>query len=123
MIIGIGIDLVEIREMEKGLQEEGFQSRVFTATEMDAVERFRNKSEHLGGKFATKEAFMKAIGVGLKQGMIFTQVEVLNDELGKPYLHLHGEAEKRFRESGAQHTHVSISHSGGLAIAVVILER
>jgi len=123
MIIGIGIDMVEIREMDRGLQEKGFQSQVFTAAEMDAVERFRNKSEHLAGKFAAKEAFMKALGAGLRQGMIFTYVEVLNDDSGQPYLHLHGEAEQQFRESGAQHTHVSISHSGGLAIAVVILER
>ena len=122
MIFGIGIDIVEIRELDKGLQEPGFQTRVFTAAEVDAVERFRNKSEHLAGKFAAKEAFMKAIGAGLQQGMSFTHVEVLSDDSGKPYLNLNGEAEKRFRERGAQHIHVSISHSGGLAVAVVILE-
>jgi holo-[acyl-carrier protein] synthase len=69
-----------------------------------------------------KEAFMKAISAGIRQEVWFTQVEVLNDEAGKPYLNVSGEAGKRFNESGTKQIHISISHSGGLAVAVVILE-
>jgi len=122
MIQGIGIDIVEIKEIEESIQNDAFQQKVFTPAEINAVERYRNKAEHLAGKFAVKESFMKAIGAGLRQEVWFTQIEVLNDESGKPQVQVNGEAGKRLEELGAKQIHVSISHSGGLAVAVVILE-
>lgn len=122
MILGIGIDITEIKEIEESIQSEAFQRRVFLPAEIKSVERYKNKAEHLAGKFAAKEAFMKAIGAGIRQEVWFTQIEVLNDESGKPQVQVKGEAEKRLGESRAKQIHVSISHSGGLAVAVVILE-
>ena len=122
MILGIGIDITDIKEIEESIQSEAFQRRVFTPAEIKSVERYKNKAEHLAGKFAVKEAFMKAIGAGLRQEVWFTQIEVLNDVSGKPQVKVSGETEKRLGESGAKQIHVSISHSGGLAVAVVILE-
>ncbi len=83
---------------------------------------FKNKAEHLAGKFAAKEAFMKAIGAGIWQQVWFAQIEILNDEFGKPFIKVSGEAEKRLKESKSEKVHISISHSGGMAVAVVILE-
>lgn len=122
MILGIGIDITEIKEIEESIQTEAFQQKVFTSVEMQAVERYKNKAEHLAGKFAVKEAFMKSIGAGLRQEVWFTQIEVLNDESGKPQVQVKGEAGKRLEGIGASQMHVSISHSGGMAVAVVILE-
>ncbi len=122
MIIGIGIDIVDIHEIDESLQEEGFKERVFTAVEMDAIQRYRNQAEHFAGKFAAKEAFMKALGAGLGQNVAFTEIESLNDQAGKPYLNISGEAKKRFDNCDAKQIHVSISHSSGMAVAVVILE-
>ena len=122
MIVGIGIDIVDIHEMDESLQEERFKSRVFTTAEMDSVQRYRNQAEHLAGKFAAKEAFMKALGVGLGQNIAFTDIESLNDQTGKPYLKISGEARKRFDDCDAKQIHVSISHASGAAVAVVILE-
>jgi len=122
MIQGIGIDIVEIKEIEESIQNDAFQQKVFTPAEINAVERYRNKAEHLAGKFAVKESFMKAIGAGLRQEVWFTQIEVLNDESGKPQVQITGEAGKRLDENGAKNIHVSISHSAGVAVAVVILE-
>jgi len=122
MILGIGIDLTEIKKIEESIQSEAFVRRVFTTVEMQSVEQYRNKAEHLAGKFATKEAFMKAIGAGIRQEVWFTQIEVLNDELGKPQVQVRGEAGKRLGVLGAKQIHVSISHSGGMAVALVILE-
>lgn len=122
MIVGVGIDIVEIHEIEESLHEEGFPGRVFTGAEMDAVQRYRNQAEHLAGKFAAKEAFMKALGAGLQQGILFTEIEILNDNLGKPFIKAMGEAGKIFQGKNAGHIHVSISHSSGVAVAVVILE-
>ena len=123
MILGVGIDIVEIKEIDESIQSEAFTRKVFTSPEKQSVERYRNRAEHLAGKFAVKEAFMKAIGAGIRQEIWFTQIEVLNDESGKPQVQVKGEAEKRLEELGAERIHVSISHSGGMAVAVVILEN
>ena len=123
MILGVGIDIVEIKEIDESIQSEAFTRKVFTSPETQSVERYRNRAEHLAGKFAVKEAFMKAIGAGIRQEIWFTQIEVLNDESGKPQVQVKGEAEKRLEELGAERIHVSISHSGGMAVAVVILEN
>ena len=122
MILGIGIDITEIRKIEESLRSETFQQKVFTPGELKAVAGFKNKAEHLAGKFAAKEAFMKAIGAGISQQVWFAQIEVLNDEFGKPYINVSGEAEARLKQSKSEKIHVSISHSGGMADAVVILE-
>lgn len=123
MIIGIGIDLTEIKKIEESVRSETFQGKVFTPAELEAVQKYRNNAEHLAGKFAAKEAFMKALGAGIGQQVWFTQIDVLNDKAGKPYIEVNGEAAKRLAGSGAKNIHISISHSGGMAIAVVILER
>ena len=123
MIRGIGIDITEIKKIAKSLESEAFQRKVFTPAELKTCLDMKNSAECLAGKFAAKEAFMKALGTGIRQEVWFTQIEVLNEESGKPVIHVSGEAEKRFRESGATKIHVSISHSGGLAVAVAILEE
>jgi holo-[acyl-carrier protein] synthase len=122
MILGVGIDIVDIHEIEESLREEGFQRRVFTGAETDSVQRYRQQAEHLAGKFAVKEAFMKAIGAGLGQSVTFTEIEILSEETGKPYVAISGEAKRRFDNFAAKQIHASISHAGGVAVAVVILE-
>lgn len=122
MILGVGIDITEIKKIEDSIQSEAFQRKVFTPAELNAVDGFKNKVEHLAGKFAAKEAFMKAIGTGIWQEVWFAQIEVLNDEAGKPYIKVNGEAEARLKQCRSEKIHVSISHSGGMAVAVVILE-
>ena len=123
MILGIGIDILEIKKIKKSIESEAFQRKVFTPAELSAVDEFKNKAEHLVGKFAAKEAFMKAIGAGIWQEVWFTQIEVLNEESGKPIIHVSGEAERRLREMGVSQVHTSISHSTGIVVAVVILDR
>ena len=122
MIIGIGIDITAIEKIEESIRSDAFQRTVFSPVELETVREYRNKAERLTGKFAAKEAFMKALGAGIRQEVWFSQIDVLNDESGKPYLKVSGEAAKRLETSGATNVHVSISHSGGMAVAVVILE-
>ena len=123
MIRGIGIDITEIEKIAKSLESPAFQQKVFTPAELKICSELKNKAECLAGKFAAKEALMKALGAGLRQGVWFTQIEVVSDESGKPIVHVNGEAEKRLNENGAKQVHISISHSGGLAVAVVILDE
>ena len=123
MIRGIGIDITEVKKIAESIESQAFQQKVFTPAELAACSGIKNRLECLAGKFAAKEAFMKALGAGIRQEVWFTQIEVLSDEYGKPILHISGEAEKRLRENGARQIHISISHSGGLAVAVVILDE
>jgi holo-[acyl-carrier protein] synthase len=123
MIIGIGVDITDIKRMAKSIESEAFKNRVFSPDELKTCGEFKRKAECLAGKFAAKEAFMKAIGMGLRQEIWFTQIEVLNLETGQPWLRLNGEAQRRARELGATGMHVSISHTKDNAVALVILER
>lgn len=123
MILGIGIDLISIEKIAKSVKREAFQRKIFTPAEIAICESFSNSAEHFAGKFAVKEALMKAIGKGIRQEVWFSQIEVLNRESGEPYLNLSGEAEQTLESLGGAQVQVSLAHSAGLAVAVVILEQ
>lgn len=123
MILGLGIDLVYIPKIGKSINSDAFRKKVFTPAEIESCDANSNAAERYAGKFAAKEAFMKAIGQGIRQEIWFTQIEVLNDPVGAPYIQLHGKAKHFFLDLKASDIHVSVSHSEGMAIAVVILER
>ncbi len=123
MIAGLGIDLVDVGRMARNIRSEAFLHKVFTANEVADCRSFRNAAERFAGKLAAKEALMKALGQGIRQGVWFLQIEVLNRESGEPYVLLRGEAEKILDELQVECIHLSISHTHGVAAAVVILER
>ena len=125
MIIGIGIDLIEvprIREIHKR-HAERFVNRILTPAERAYVLRHADPSERLAGRWASKEAALKALGTGLADGIRWQDVEILPDEKGKPILLLHARAATRAAELGANTFHVTITHGQGIAFAQVILEK
>lgn len=122
MIVGIGTDIVEIDRIAKAVKGKGFVERVFTSAEAAYCQgRRAGMAASFAGRFAAKEAILKALGTGLREGCL-TELEILNDELGCPYVHLTG----RFKELAAQkniaHCHISISHSRAYATAQCIME-
>jgi holo-[acyl-carrier protein] synthase len=124
MIVGIGIDIVEIHRISAALQgTQAMEQRVFTPEEISFCSKRKNKYQHFGGRFAAKEATMKALGTGWSQGIRWKDVEISSDESGKPILTFHGKAREIFENSGALHTWVSITHSSEHAVAVVVLEK
>lgn len=125
MIVGIGIDLTEQQRIADGLQRFGerFKQRLFGIDEIALCERYADPSERYAGKFAVKEATMKALGAGFQQKVFFRDIEVLNRSSGAPYLRLHGQAQVYWERLAVQQSHVTVTHSGGLAVAVVVLER
>lgn len=125
MIIGIGIDIADQVRIREGINDfkDRFTQRLFTAEEIISCQKYRDPTEHYAGKFAVKEALMKAIGAGLKQHVTFQEIEVLNHDSGAPYITLYGTAKQIAEQLGVTQTHVSLSHSVGIAAAVVILER
>jgi holo-[acyl-carrier protein] synthase len=122
MIIGLGMDLVDITAFEKNVQSEAFLRKVFTEAEMQECHSVVNSTERFAGRFAAKEACMKALGHGIRQEVWFTQIEVLNDANGAPYVQVSGEAERVLNAKGVKRIHVSITHTKNTAGAVVILE-
>lgn len=125
MIVGIGIDLVEIERLAKALRAHGgrFEERVFTQAERDHCRDRADRVRALAARFAAKEACLKALGTGWAQGLSFRQVEVVRNEGAPPELRLSGAAARRATALGVRRTHVSLTHEPGIAAAVVVLER
>lgn len=124
MIIGLGIDLVHVPRLERTWQRFGrrFLMRCFQPAEADqAVARPRPASA-LAMRFAAKEAFAKAAGLGMK-GLAFREIEVVHDPRGKPSLQLHGRARSWAEAHGVAGCHLSLTDEGEYAAAVVVLER
>lgn len=121
MIKGLGIDIVEIARMERNLANAHFMERVFTGAERAYIGEGNLAAERAAGNFAAKEAAAKAMGCGFA-GCPFDCVEALRDEAGAPYLAFSGAAGRRMAGLGANRAWVSITHAGGVASAVVVLE-
>lgn len=120
MIVGLGVDLVPIERAAALLARHGdrFLARCFVAEEVARP----GDSSHVAGLLAAKEAAFKALGTGWAQGVGWRDVVVARDAAGAPAVTLHGAAAVRAEAIGATRTHVSISHAGGMAVAIVILE-
>ena len=125
MIVGLGIDIAEIDRIEASIRRHGghFLERIFTPGEIAYCERHRNKAERYAGRFAAKEAAMKALGTGWGKGVRWVDIEVIRVPGGKPSLNLAGRAQKIASELGVKNISLSITHSGNTAFAQVIFEN
>ena len=122
MIIGIGVDIVSVRRFEPWLNKGGLLKRFFHPDELSyALSRGAGVCESVAVRFAAKEAFGKALGIGLA-GMNLKDIAVLNDAVGKPFLALFGEARLKAQQSNVHLIHLSLSHEKDYAVAMVILE-
>ena len=118
MIVGIGTDLLENERIEKACLRESFVKRIFTEKEQELI---RQNPKKASGNFAVKEAVSKVFGTGIRQ-MRLTDIEVLRDELGKPYVNLYNNALKKANELNITNIHVSISNTREYTIAYVVAE-
>jgi holo-[acyl-carrier protein] synthase len=127
MIIGIGTDLVEIARMRKALEQTTggrFLERILTPKERElALKRKGRLAEFAAGRFAAKEAIVKALGCGIGKQVGFQDVEVLPDALGKPECTIHEDACKRAGQDSGIRIHISITHTDSMASAYAIVER
>jgi holo-[acyl-carrier protein] synthase len=124
VIVGFGIDIAEIDRVEAAIRRHGkaFLERVFTPAEISYCERHKKKFERYAARFAAKEAAMKALGTGWRKGVRWRDIEVKNQPGGKPMISFAGAAGEHAARLGATHNSLSITHSGNLAFAQVILE-
>lgn len=124
MVFGIGIDLIEVERIKKQLTSNPrFAKRIFTQREIDYCEGKKNQAQNYAARFAAKEAFFKALGTGWRDGLGFSQVEIINNELGKPEIILNGKAQQLAKDKGITNMQVSLSHIKNLASAIVVLEK
>lgn len=126
MIVGIGIDAVEIDRVGRMHSELGDRmlNRLFTGDELRYIADKAVPAQHLAVRLAAKEAAYKALaGNELARGIGWRDVEVVSREDGAPQIRLHGRAAQRYQELGGRSVHVSLTHSITTAVAVVIVER
>lgn len=123
-IVGVGVDLCEVRRIRELSERYGerFLQRIFTDAELDRCHG-RRRFDCLAGRFAAKEAALKALGTGLSRGIAWRDVELVRGESQRPTIAFHRAAAAIHRLLGGGALHVSISHDGGHAVAVVVLEK
>ncbi len=123
-IAGIGVDLARVDRFQRllDLGKDRVVDRIFTDGEKEYCLDRKDPSPHLAVRFAAKEAFLKALGLGLRRGITWHDMEVVRDDLGAPSLKLSGQAAKILTERNIAATHLSYSHDGHYGVATVVLE-
>ena len=121
-IIAHGIDLVDCPRIENMVSEHGerFINRVFTAAEQAYAEANKDRIEKLAGRFAAKEAILKLMGTGWRGKIAWTDIEVVNNNVGQPEVNLCGEVKKISERLGIKNISVSITHTANFAIASAV---
>lgn len=124
MIIGSGIDMIEIRRIQRSMERFGarFLNKVYTTAEQAYCLRKRHAAESFAARFAAKEAGAKALGTGISYGVTWLEIEVVREPSGRPTLRFHGRARQIAERLGYTHAALSITHTAELASASVVLE-
>lgn len=124
MIFGIGVDVVQISRIDSLLNRWGdrFLGRVFTKKEIQYCLLHRDPSPHLAVRFAAKEAFLKALGMGYAEGVRWKDIEVIRNSSGRPGIQLHNHTRALYERHGLNQIHLSMSHNGAYGFVQVILE-
>ncbi|MDH3555107.1 MAG: holo-ACP synthase [Deltaproteobacteria bacterium] len=124
MIRGIGVDIVKVDRIEQAVERWGYRflKRIFTAAEIERCQQRARPAQCLALRFAAKEAFAKALGLGMRKGLRWRDIEVVHDHLGKPDLLLHNQAQRLLEAVEASRTWLSLSDERESAVAVVVLE-
>jgi len=121
MIVGVGIDSVQVDRIAQKIERPEFIAQVFSEEEIAYCQKNTHPAEHFAARFAAKEAFLKAIGSGLGISYKLSEIEIIHDNNGVPHLSLSGaftDLESRWKKA-----HVSLTHTNSIASAIVILEQ
>lgn len=122
MILGAGIDIIEVERIGRAAQKEGFLGRIFTPGEQAFLAARKGSVQSMAGMFAAKEAVSKALGTGFSQGIRFLDIEICHRENGMPYAQLWGCAAAQLARMGGGRVHISISHVAAMAVAQAVIE-
>lgn len=122
MVVSTGIDIVDIARVRKIAAEHGekLKNRVFTEEEIAYCDSRPNPERHFAGKWAAKEAVVKALGTGWAHEVLYKNIEIINDSYGKPVVRLNGKAETISRTKSIDRISISIAHEDAFAVAVAV---
>lgn len=124
MILGIGTDIFEIERMKIRLEKQpSFIEGIFTENEINYCNQYKNKAQRFAARYAAKEAFLKALGTGWRNGITFKDIDIINDDLGKPEIFLSGIAKQIADKLKVTDIHLSMSHTENIANAFVIINN
>jgi holo-[acyl-carrier protein] synthase len=124
LILGIGTDLFDVERMKNRLEKQpSFIDGIFTENEIKYCNQFKNKSQRFAARYAAKEALLKALGTGWRDGITFKDINIINDNLGKPSIVLTGIAKQIADKLKVTSIHLSMSHTETLANAFVIINN
>ena len=122
MIIGIGVDIIEIARIKEAVElNASFIEKLFSKNEIEYLQTRNLRAEYIAGRFAAKEAVSKALGTGFR-GFNMKDIEVDRNSLGKPMISLKGKARQIAEKNGNYKMHISISHDRNSAVAYAVLE-
>ena len=125
-VIGAGVDIVENSRMKKSITNNSFLNRVFTNKEILISKKIKNKTSYFAKRFAAKEAFVKSLGTGFRDGLIFKDISIINDKLGKPSFFINKKIKnlikKRFKINSFNFF-LSISDEKKYSIAFVVFQK
>lgn len=122
MIIGVGVDIVQVDRIQKNIEKQKFIDKVYTDKEKEYLTKRKFNHQTAAGLFAAKEAVSKALGTGIS-GFSITDIEIVKDEFDKPEILLYNNALKISKDKGIDKINISISHEKEYAIAFAVAER
>ncbi len=123
-IFGAGIDLIEISRISNSIKNKNFIDRIYSKSEIQQARFLKNKSSFFAKRFAAKEAFSKAIGTGISEGISFKEISVVNNIKGKPTIKLSGKTKSvLLKKIKKARVHLSLSDEKNHAVAMVIIEQ
>jgi holo-[acyl-carrier protein] synthase len=122
MILGLGSDIIKVSRIQASIDHHGdrFLDRIFTPNEKSYCLKYRDSTRHFAGRFAAKEAIVKALGTGISASITWLDIEIYNDGNGKPLVHLSSKARELFNDP---QIHLTISHDKEYAMAVAIWSK
>ena len=125
MIVGTGIDIIEIGRIKYSIMKysDRFKNKVFTQKEIDYCHSQADPAKHFAARFSVKEAVLKCFGTGMTGGILWKDIEVDKKKSGQPTLNLYGRGEELFNELKLKHIHISITHDKSYAVAHAIAEK
>jgi holo-[acyl-carrier protein] synthase len=125
MIVGTGIDIIEVDRIKNSIQKysDRFKKKIFTQKEIDYCDSQAEPAKHFAARFSVKEAVLKCFGTGMSGGILWKDIEVDKLESGQPILNPYGKGEKIFDQLNLKHIHISITHDKSYAVAHAIAEK
>ncbi len=125
MIFGVGTDIIEVDRIRRIVDSsDAFIKKIYTKNEYNyCIEKGKGRYQSFAGRYAAKEAVFKALGTGYRDGFKFSEIEIVNDDLGKPCVKTSGRVKEFIAKHGIKNIHISLTHVEANAVAFAVAEK